>query len=77
MKFQSRSQIEVLTKFKGQGDLVTSFFLNTDKGRLNRKEIQLALKNLLSGAKAQVEALDASRERIESLERDLALIGDH
>jgi len=77
MKFQSRSQIEALTKFTGQGDLVTSFFLDTDKGRLNRKEIQLALKNLLSGAKAQVEALDASRERIESLERDLALIGDH
>ncbi len=77
MKFQSRSQIEALTKFNGQGDLATSFFLDTDKGRLNRKEIQLALKNLLSGAKAQVEALDASRERIESLERDLALIGDH
>ena len=77
MKFQSRSQIEALTKFNSQGDLVTSFFLDTDKGRLNRKEIQLALKNLLSGAKAQVEALDASRERIESLERDLALIGDH
>ena len=77
MKFQSRSQIETLTKFNGQGDLVTSLFLDTDKGRLNRKEIQLALKNLLSGAKAQVEALDASRERIESLERDLALIGDH
>jgi peptide subunit release factor 1 (eRF1) len=77
MKFQSRSQIEALTKFDGQGDLVTSFFLDTDKGRLNRKEIQLALKNLLSGAKAQIEALDASRERIESLERDLALIGEH
>ena len=77
MKFQSRSQIEALTKFNGQGDLVTSFFLDTDKGRLNRKEIQLALKNLLSGAKAQVEAMDAAREKIESLERDLALIGDH
>ncbi len=77
MKFQSRSQIEALTRFSGQGDLVTSFFLDTDKGRLNRKEIQLALKNLLSGAKARIEALDASRERIASLERDLALIGDH
>ncbi len=77
MKFQSRSQLEALTKFNGQGDLVTSFFLDTDKGRLNRKEIQLALKNLLSGAKAQVEALDAGREKIESLERDLAHIGDH
>jgi hypothetical protein len=77
MKFQSRSQIEVLTKFDGQGDLVTSFFLDTDKGRLNRKEIQIALKHLLNGARAQVDALDASRERIQSLECDLALIGDH
>lgn len=77
MKFQSRSQIEALTKFDGRGDIVTSFFLDTDKGRLNRKEIQLALKNLLNGARAQVDALDAGREKIESLERDLALIGDY
>ena len=77
MKFQDRTQIEALAKFKSQGDFVTSFFLDTDKGRLNRKEIQLALKNLLSSAKAQVEAMDAGREKIESLERDLALIGDH
>ena len=39
MKFQGRSQIEALAKFKGQGDLVTSFYLDTDKGRLNKKEI--------------------------------------
>jgi len=53
MKFQGRSQIEALAKFKGQGGLVTSFYLNTDKGRLNKKEIQLALKNLLSEAKTR------------------------
>jgi hypothetical protein len=46
MKLQSRSQIEALAKHKSQGSLVTSLYLDTDKGRLSRKEIQLALKNL-------------------------------
>ena len=63
MKFQDRTQIEALAKFNGQGDLVTSFFLETDKGRLNRKEIQLALKNLLSGAKVQACGLAAGKEK--------------
>ena len=30
---------------------MTSFYLDTDKGRLSRKEIHLALKNLLNDAK--------------------------
>jgi hypothetical protein len=51
MKFQSRSQIEALTKHKSQGSLVTSLYLNTDKSRQGRKEIQLALKNLLNDAR--------------------------
>jgi peptide chain release factor subunit 1 len=77
MKFQSRSQIDVLTKFKGQDDLVTSFFMETDKGRLNRKEIQLALKNLLNDAKARACALAAAKDKTESLIRDLDLIADY
>jgi len=77
MKFQDRTQIEALTKFNGQGDFVTSFFLETDKGRLNRKEIQLALKNLLSGAKAQACGLAAGKEKTESLLRDLDIIADY
>lgn len=77
MKVQGRSQIEVLTKFKSQDDLVTSLYLDIDKGRMNKKEIQLAIKNLLNGAKARLEALDASREKVESLECDLALAGDY
>jgi peptide chain release factor subunit 1 len=77
MKFQGRSQIEALAKFKGQGDLVTSFYLDTDKGRLNKKEIQLALKNLLSEAKTRACELGAAKDRIEALLRDLDLIADH
>ena len=77
MKFQGRSQIEALAKFKGQGDLVTSFYLDTDKGRLNKKEIQLALKNLLSEAKTRACELGAAKDRIDALLRDLDLIADH
>jgi peptide subunit release factor 1 (eRF1) len=74
MKFQGRPQIETLAKFKGQGELMTSFYLDADKGRLTKKEIQLALKNLISDAETRLEGLGASREKAEALERDLALI---
>jgi peptide chain release factor subunit 1 len=77
MKLQNRSQIEALAKFKGQGDLVTSFYLDTDKARLNRKELHLALKNLLSEARTKACELSAAKDRIESLLADLDLIADH
>jgi peptide subunit release factor 1 (eRF1) len=77
MKFQGRSQIEALAKFKSQGDLVTSCYLDTDKGRLNRKEIQLALKNLLNEAKTRACGLGAAKDKTDSLLRDLDLIADH
>jgi peptide chain release factor subunit 1 len=77
MKFHSRSQIEALTRFKGQGDPVTSFYLDTDKGRLNKKEIQLALKNLLSDARSRVAGLAAARDKADSLLQDLDFIADH
>jgi peptide chain release factor subunit 1 len=77
MKLQNRSQIEALAKFKGQGDLVTSFYLDTDKSRLSRKELHLALKNLLSEAKTRACALKVSKDKIESLLGDLDLIADH
>jgi len=77
MKLQSRSQIEALAKFKSQGDLVTSFYLDTDKSRLNRKELQLALKNLLGEAKTRACELAASKDKTESLLGDIDLIADH
>jgi peptide chain release factor subunit 1 len=77
MKFQSRSQIEALAKFKSQGDLVTSFYLDTDKGRLNKKEIQLALKNLLSEARTRACGLGAAKDKTDALLKDLDLIADH
>jgi peptide subunit release factor 1 (eRF1) len=77
MKFQSRSQIEALAKYKSQGDLVTSFYLDTDKGRLNRKEIQLALKNLLNDAKTRACGLGAAKDKTDALLQDLDLIAEH
>ena len=77
MKFQDRSQIEALAKFKSQGDLVTSFYMDTDKGRMSRKEIQLALKNLLNEAKTRACDLSLAKDKIESLLGDLDLIAGY
>jgi peptide subunit release factor 1 (eRF1) len=76
MKLSGRSDIEALTRFKGNGDLVASFYLDTDKSRMTRKEIQLSLKNLLAAASTQMEGMDAGKEKKESLGRDLDLISD-
>ncbi len=77
MKFQGRSQIDALAKLKSQGDLVTSFFLDTDKSRQNKKEILLTLKNLLNDAKARACGLAAGKEKTESLLHDLDIIADY
>ncbi len=77
MKFQGRSQIEALAKFKSQGDLVTSFYLDADKGRMSRKEIQLALKNLLNDAKDRAGGLGAAKDKIDALMGDLDLISEY
>jgi peptide subunit release factor 1 (eRF1) len=77
MKLQSRSQIEALAKHKSQGSLVTSLYLDTDKSRLSRKEIQLALKNLLNDARTRACDLSAAKDKIDCLLRDLDLISEY
>ncbi|HSA96874.1 MAG TPA: hypothetical protein VLJ16_12545, partial [Acidobacteriota bacterium] len=77
MKFQSRSQIETLAKYKGQGSLVTSIYLDTDKSQLNRKEIQLVLKTLLNDARTRACDLGAAKDKTDALLRDLDLVADH
>jgi peptide subunit release factor 1 (eRF1) len=77
MKFSGRPDIESLTGFKGRDDLVTSFYLDTDKSRLSKKEIQVSAKNLLAAARLQADALGAAKESKESLGRDLDNIADH
>lgn len=71
MKFSSRAQVEALSRFKSDKYLTLSFFLDTDKRRLSKKEILLSLKNLMSEARSRLEALDASKEKKTSLAADL------
>jgi peptide chain release factor subunit 1 len=77
MKFQDRSQIETLAKFKSQGDVVTSFYMDTDKSRMSKKEILLALKNLLNEAKTRASALAAGKDKVDALLRDLDHIAEY
>ncbi len=74
MKLSSREQIETLAKVKSEKFLTTSFFFNSDKSGLNKKEISLRFKNLLNGAKTQIESMNLSKSKKESLSQDLKLI---
>ena len=71
MKFFDRSHIEALSRFKSQNFLTTSFFLSTDKSSLNKKEINLAFKNLLNDGRARIQAMPLTKEKKESLLQDL------
>ena len=71
MKLSSREQIESLAKHKSENFLTTSIFLNTDKSSQSKKEISLSLKNLLNQAKIQIEGMDQSKAKKESLAKDL------
>ena len=71
MKLSSREQIASLAKFKSDRFLTTSFFLNTDKSLLTKKQITLSIKNLLNDYKAIVEKANLGKRKTESLMQDL------
>ncbi|MFQ6109112.1 MAG: hypothetical protein ACE5L7_06120 [Candidatus Aminicenantales bacterium] len=71
MKLQSREQIEHLAKFQSPRFLTTSFYLDTDKSRLRKKEILLSFKNLIKTGRSQLETMDISREKRDSLSQDM------
>ncbi|MBS3818165.1 hypothetical protein KGY73_01470 [bacterium] len=71
MKLLNRKQIENLSKFKDHHLLTTSFYLDTDKSRLSKKEINVSSKNLLRQAKSRLEHMDLNKEQRESLTKDL------
>jgi peptide subunit release factor 1 (eRF1) len=75
MKFSSRKQIQELARLKSDNLLVTSFYLDTDKGRLTKKEIAVSFKNLLSEGRTRLESLDVGKPRKDSLSHDLNRIG--
>lgn len=74
MKLSSREQIESLAKEKSENFLTTSFFFNSSKSGLNKKEIHLNFKNLLNDAKLQIESLNLSKAKKDSLVQDLKQI---
>jgi peptide chain release factor subunit 1 len=77
MKLISREQIANLAKFKSEKFLTTSFYLDTDKSRLSKKEITLSLKNLLSSGKSTLEKMNLSKDKKDSLSYDLEKIDNH
>jgi peptide subunit release factor 1 (eRF1) len=76
MKLLARDQIDALSRFKSENYLTTSFFLDSDKSRMRKKEIQVSVKNLLTIGRTRLESLDLSKEKKASLCQDLDKIND-
>lgn len=74
MKLSSREQIEKLSRFKSENFLTTSFYMDTDKSRMTKKEISLSFKNLLNEGKSKLEQMEIGRKKKESLSKDLGKI---
>jgi peptide subunit release factor 1 (eRF1) len=74
MKLVSQEQIETLAKLKSPDYLTTSFFLDTSKNRMTKKEINLGFKNLYNTAKGKLDQMSISKRERESLHRDLGKI---
>lgn len=71
MKLLDRDQLETLARFQDRDALTTSFFLDTSKNRMSKKEIQLSLKNLLLSSRGRVEGMDLTKSKKDSLYQDL------
>ena len=74
MKLSSREQIESLAKAKSENFLTTSFFFNSNKSGLNKKEISLNFKNMLNDARSQIDSMNLSKTKKDSLTQDLKQI---
>lgn len=74
MKLSSREQVEKLSQFQSENFLTTSFYFDTDKSRMRKKEIALSLKNLLNTSKTRIEQLEVSKKKKDSLSKDLEKI---
>lgn len=74
MRFSSRKQIQAPLRFKSENFLTSSFFLNTDKSRLTKKQITVSFKNLLQQGRTRLEALEADKRKKDSLAEDLEKI---
>ncbi len=71
MKLLGRDQLETLAKFQDKEFLTTSFFLDTSKNRMSKKEIQVSLKNLITAGRLRLDRLSLPKDKKESLYQDL------
>jgi len=71
MKLENLSQVEKLSKFHSPKFLTTSFYLDRDKSRLTKKEIGLALKNILHQGRRRIQEVTLGKPLKESLSADL------
>jgi len=71
MKLETLKQVEKLAKFHSPKFLVTSFYLDRDKSRLTKKEIGLALKNILHQGRQRIQEAGLNKALQESLAGDL------
>ena len=71
MKLLSREQIETLAKFKSEDYFTTSFFLDSSKNRMTKKEIQLSFKNLFNTGKIRLGGMSLPKAKKESIGKDL------
>ena len=71
MKLSSQQQIEGLARFKNGRYLTTSFYLNTDKGQQNRKEIIVSAKNILTAAGARLDGMNLEKDQKASVCADM------
>ena len=72
MKLLTREQIEELAEFQSEKFVTSSFFLDTKKRRQTKKEILLAVKNLINKAKAILQSMEMDKAVRESAMEDLS-----
>jgi len=74
MKLMGREQLETLAKFESKDYLTTSFFLDSSKNRMTKKEVQLSCKNLLNAGRLKLDQMSLPKSKKDSLDRDLERI---
>jgi len=74
MFITGRAEVETLSRFEAGGYPATSFYLDTDKGRLSKREISVSFKGLLQEGRNRLEASVFDKDKKESLANDLEAI---
>lgn len=71
MKLLGREQLEALGDFQGGDFFTTSFFLDTSKNRLSKKEIHVSFKNLINTGRSRLDRLSLPKSQKDSIIQDL------